>query len=234
MIDRKLFIRLVLPLVTVAVIGIFLIWPPRVEDLLYNFIIEIISILITVLFVDWRIKTHENEKWKQVDTLIKADFAAWSMKFIAETSMFLVRGGVTLPESGKFKSTEKPWGFALEYVSFDDVYSAVFDTDNEDRESYASSLQSMLEDVLNLYTRHSSRLSSTDIESILDLESSLRSTINQMKLIDDETTLLNLADGNSAKVDSVWTKQVENTVKSLHETISLAIQIFGKFFPVAK
>ena len=148
MIDRKLFVRLVLPLVIVAVIGVFLIWPPRAEDLLYNLIVEIVSILITVLFVDWRIKTHENEKWKQVDTLLKADFAAWSLKFIVETSVFLVSGGVSLPKSGKFKSTEKPWGFALEYISSDDVNSAVFDTDNDHRESFASSLQFMLEDLL--------------------------------------------------------------------------------------
>ncbi len=234
MIDRKLFVRLVLPLVAIGIIGILLIWPPRVEDLLYNFIVEIASILITVLFVDWRIKTHENEKWKQVDTLIKADFAAWSLKFIAETSMFLISGGVTLPESRKFKSTEKPWEFALEYISFDDLLAAVYDTDVQDRESFANSLQHMLEDLLSLYTRHSSRLSSTDIESILDLESSLRSTINKVKISDDETTLLNLADGDPAKVDSVWVKQVENTAKSLHETITLVIQIFGKFFPKSK
>ena len=148
--------------------------------------------------------------------------------------MFLVSGGVTLAELGVVKSTEKPWGFALDYVPLDDVHSAVLDTDYEDRVSLSNSLQSMLEDLMNLYTRHSSRLSSTDIESILDLESSLRATINKMKLIDDETILLNLANGNPEQVDSVWTMQVENTAKSIHETISLAIQIFGKFFPASK
>jgi len=234
MIDRKLFVGLVLPLVAIGIIGVLLIWPPRVEDLLYNFIVEIVSILITVLFVDWRIKTHENEKWKQVDTLIKADFAAWSLKFIAETSMFLVSGGVTLHESGNFKSTEKPWGFALEYISLDDVHAAVYDADDKDRESFANSLQLMLDDLLSLYTRHSSRLSSTDIESILGLESSLCSTINNVKIVDDEITLSNLATGDPAKIDLVWIKQVENTAKSLHETIILAIQIFGKFFPKSK
>ena len=76
MIDCELYKKLVLPLIFVALIGVFLIWPPRVEELLYNFIVEIVSIVITVLFVDWRIKTHESEKWKKVDTLIKADFAA--------------------------------------------------------------------------------------------------------------------------------------------------------------
>ena len=124
--------------------------------------------------------------------------------------------------------------YALEYISFDDVHAAIYDTDDEDRESFANSLQRMLEDLLSLYTRHSSRLSSTDIESILDLESSFRSTINKVKIIDDETTLLNLADSDPAKVDSVWIRQVENTAKSLHETITLIIQIFGKFFPKSK
>lgn len=234
MIDRKLIIRLVLPLVAIGAISIWLVWPPRIEDLLYNFIVEIASILITILFVDWRIKTHEEEKWKLADTLIKADFSAWSLKFIAETSMFLVSGGVALPESGKFKSTEKPWGFALEYVSLDEVCSAVYDTDDEDRDFFAKFLRNMLEDLLNLYARHSSRLSHTDIESILNLESSLRSTINQVKSVDDETTLLNLADGDSAKVESTWIKQVENTAKSLYETTTLAIQVFGEFFPKSK
>jgi len=79
MIDRKLFVKIVLPLIAVVIIGIFLIWPPRIDDLLYNLIVEIIGILITILFVEWRIESYEGEKWKQVDLLIKADFAAWVM-----------------------------------------------------------------------------------------------------------------------------------------------------------
>jgi len=234
MIDRKLLLRLVFPLVIIALIGIVLIWPPHLDDLINNLIVEIAGILITVLFVDWIIKTREHEKWEQVDVLIRADFAAWSPKFIAETTMFLSNGGVTLPESAKFKSPDKPWGFALEYVSFEDIHSALFDTDIDDRESFVTSLQQKLEDLLRLYARYSNRLSAEDIKAILELEGILRPLINEMSLIDDETVLLNLAEGDPARVDSVWTKHIENAANRLKEAITQSIQIFGEFFPLPK
>lgn len=216
------------------VVGFWLDWKGFAVNLLAGIVGVFIGFLIGIKILDRYLEAQKEQQWKQVDTLIKADFASLSLKFIAETTMFLASGGVTFPKSEKIKSAEKHWSFVLEGISFDDVHSAVLDTDNDDRESFVNSLQDMLENLLSLYTRHSSRFSSTDIETILELEGSLRSTINKMILVDDETALLNLADGNSTKVDLVWTNQVENTAKSLHETISLTIRFFGKFFPTAK
>jgi len=148
--------------------------------------------------------------------------------------MFLMSGGVAFPKSNKYKFAKKPWGFALEYVSFDDLHSAILDTDVDDRVSFANSLELLLKDLPIIYTRYSGRLSHTDIEAILDFEGKLRSLVKKIRLIDDETALSNLAGGDPEYVDSIWTKQVEKTADSLKETVEQSIKTFSKFFPTAK
>jgi hypothetical protein len=234
MIDRKLLYRLVIPLLSVAIIGIIFIWPPRWDDLVYNLIVEIISILITILFVDWLIKSRENEKWQQVDMLIRADFASWSLKFIAETTLFIQAGGVSLPKPSKTNSPNKKWGFALEYATFDNIHAAIFDTNLIDRESFLASLKDKINDLLALYSRYSNRLSAQEIELILEIEGTLRSLVTEMSFIDNDTDLSNLANGNTAGIDSLWIKHVEKTAEVLKEAITQSLELFGKFLPQSK
>jgi hypothetical protein len=88
MIDRRLLFRLVLPLIGLALLTVILAWPLKSVDILTNLLVEIIGILITVLYVDWILRSRENEKWKNADLLIRADYAGWAMRFIAEITFF--------------------------------------------------------------------------------------------------------------------------------------------------
>jgi hypothetical protein len=229
MFDRKLFVRLILPLVAIALIGIILIWPPNLVDLINNLVVEILGILITILFVDWIIKNREKEKWEKVDVLVKADFVAWTLRFIAETTVFIENSGVAIPQMTKLTSPDKPWALALEEISIEHIHSAIYDSDFDEREFYTASLEKGLENLLQLFVRYSNRLSAEDIKVILELEGALRPLIREMLLIDNDADLLNLSGGDSTQVDTIWLKHVEKATKNLKEVISQSLQIFGKF-----
>jgi hypothetical protein len=229
MIDRKLFVRLILPLIFITLVGIAWIWPPHPTDLINNLIVEILGILITILFVDWVIKNREKEKWEKVDVIVKSDFVAWSLRFILETTVFFENSGVAIPKTSNFKSPDKPWILPLGDISNDQILSAIYDSDLEEREFYATALEKGLDNLMQLFIRYSNRLSPEDIKEILELEGVLRSLIRELLLIDNEADLLNLSGGDSNKVDTIWIKYVERVAINLKEVISLTLKMYGKF-----
>jgi hypothetical protein len=226
MLDRRLLLRLVLPLVIVALVSTLLIWPPSPKDFLSNLIVEIAGILITVLFVDWLLHSREREKWEHTDTLIKANFAAWAIRFVAETTLFLAAGGWTPPESTKATSPDRPWSLVLEQAAIEDMHSALLNATPKHRKSFTQALQQWLQDLIQLHTRHAIRLSAEEASAVLELESALRS-------VQIELFLVELSDGDPARLEAIGTEGFQRASEALNDAVRKAIEVFGNFgFPM--
>jgi hypothetical protein len=233
MIDRKLLTRLVLPLVGLALVSMILIWPLNLIDVFTNLIIEIVGILITIGYVEWILTRLEKEKWEETDILIRADFAAYVVRFASELTLFLVKGGWNPPDPDAMKShpTGKLGALALEHISSEEIIDALVKMERKRRESFASQLDLKLEDLRQLYARYSYRLSAEYTKMILELEGSLMSFQTYLSLIDDETTLSNMANPETDDIDLLRSKQVKKNAASLQEVISYLIQVFDSVIP---
>jgi hypothetical protein len=227
MIDRKLLIALVLPLVILALVSTILVWPLKLVDVLTNLIVEIVGILITVIYVDWILRSREKEKWEQADSLIMADFAAYALRFVAESTLFLIDGGWHPPDVAKYDSPDKPWVLLVEHVSDEEIHTALVKVQPKNRESFASGLDQRLEDLLQLHARYSNRLSAEDTKLILELDGTLRSLQTELSLVDDETTLLDMANVSMKKVDLLRSEHMQRSAAKFHEAISYSIRMFG-------
>jgi len=233
MLERKLFFRLVLPLAIVALVSLALIWPPHLEDLLGNLVVEVASILITVLFVDWVLKNREAEQWRLADALIKADFAGTALRYIAESAIFLTESGWNAPEVAAPTSQTKPWSFVLEGITLAAIQASMSRATQEQMSTYKDGIRERLKDLATQHTRYSPRLSAGDTDSILQFETALHGLASELDLLTSESDLMDLLDDNAGikEVDELTRTHLNRASEHLHRAVSAALELFERGYP---
>jgi len=233
MLERKLLVRLVLPLTVLALVSIAVIRPPQLRDLLTNLVVEIAGILITVLFVDWILRNREKEKWQSADVQIRADFAALALRFLAESTLFLTDGGWQPPKVAKFAAQDKPWSLVLEHITPEEIHSAVTRSTQQEMATFAKGIQERIDDLIRQHARYSIRLSPEETDAILQLEGALRGLKTELSLLQDDSNLLDLADEED-DVQDLTARHTRRASEELQQAISHSIGVFGRAFPKSR
>jgi len=84
--SRSLILRLVLPLMLLSVILVGLARPVSVDDLALNLATDLITIVITVLYVDWAVRQHDKESWRTAEKYIASEAASVANTFIRDVA----------------------------------------------------------------------------------------------------------------------------------------------------
>lgn len=81
--NKTLVTRLIIPLLAVAVISFFLSRPFDRQATFINLMTDALAIIVTVFYVDWVIRMHEERKWNVAEKYIDAEFGKFAHGMIA-------------------------------------------------------------------------------------------------------------------------------------------------------
>ena len=70
--SRFLVLGLTAPLLTIAIFFLVLAWPFSTSDLLINVATDLATIVITIWYVDWALRRHEEQQWRSSSRYISA------------------------------------------------------------------------------------------------------------------------------------------------------------------
>lgn len=228
--DRRLIIWLVIPLSAVAVLSLILIWPPSAKELAAGLLLESVSILATVLYVDWVLREREVEKWKVSDILIKADFAGFSLKVIAELTFFLSEGRYKPPALDPNKRSGRPFEFNLEAATKSDIHLALQNMGSLKIFDFAELLEDKESALFELFGAYSSRLSAQETQLILELHGALGVLRNELSIVAEPALITGGSEETEAQILS---RHEQIAAEKLHELISLLVRTIGLPFPDA-
>jgi hypothetical protein len=84
--NRSLILRLILPLAILSAILICLARPASFDDVSLNLATDLITIIITVLYVNWVISQHDKARWSTAEKYIASEAAAVGNAFIRDVA----------------------------------------------------------------------------------------------------------------------------------------------------
>jgi hypothetical protein len=84
--NSSLILRLILPLVILSAILIRISAPVALKDIALNLATDLITIVVTVLYVDWVIRQHDRVKWSVAKKYIANEAAGIANSFIRDVS----------------------------------------------------------------------------------------------------------------------------------------------------
>lgn len=236
MLERRLFFTLVLILAILLILTLVFNWPPRLPDLLPNFTAELAGILVTLLLVDWILTRREAERWRMADVQIKADFASVALRFLARTTIFLTEAGWNAPEPEQPTDRTKPWSFVLEHITLAEVQSTVMRAGHDKMAAFAEGIHECLAELVQQHTRFSTRLSAGDTETILEFENRLKGLENELSLLGDDSSLIDLLDddASSQELEDLTSRHLQKVSAELHDAITHSLAVFARPFSTSK
>ena len=84
-----ILLRLVLPLSAVSVALLLLSSPVRPRDVMLNLSTDLITIIITVLYVDWVLRKHQEASWHDVHKHVSSEAGRAAHSFISSVATHL-------------------------------------------------------------------------------------------------------------------------------------------------
>ena len=87
--NRSLFLRLVLPLAMLSIILISVARPVSFGEVALNLATDLITIIVTVLYVNWVIGQHDKARWSTAEKHISSEAAALAHAFIRDVAVAL-------------------------------------------------------------------------------------------------------------------------------------------------
>jgi hypothetical protein len=83
---RSLILRLVLPLTVISLLLLVLVRPISTHEVAVNLATDLVTIVVTVLYVDWVIRQYDEERWARAEAYIAGEAATVGNSFIRDVS----------------------------------------------------------------------------------------------------------------------------------------------------
>ena len=174
---KSLWIRLVLPLVLLFAVTFTLsrIWPQ--EGIFINLSTEIIGIVVTVSYVSWILRWHEEQKWKSTDIRISN-----RLKILMNSILSSIRSGLgisfdvlqeRISNSLNLNDVHKEIITVSENVIYPMIPQRVRNLDTKGWKSLATQIVNSHNSTLTFFNAFHSRLSPDQIAILLDLQETL-------------------------------------------------------------
>lgn len=188
---RLLILGLSLPLLTLSALFLVLARPISTSDLLLNIATDFITLIITIWYVDWILKKHEDAKWKGTH------------KFITSLAGEIAHGAISTIAENCFLSKEifprkNP---PLHTRSLQDIQQEILENAKKlDRDNLIGHLDKLSvpqwqglfqsigkfpNEISTFLSQFGSRLSPSELESILSLRRSIKSATSTYSLFND-------------------------------------------------
>jgi len=84
--NRSLVIGLVIPLLILSVFFLYLSRPVSYQDVVLNLATDFITIIITVFYVDWVLRQHDEVAWSQAEHYIASEVSVIGNSFIRDVA----------------------------------------------------------------------------------------------------------------------------------------------------
>jgi len=105
--NRPILLRLVLPLAIVSIVSLAFVWPIDTEAALVNVATDALSIIVTVLYVDWVLRQHERIQWEEADKYASAEVGQFAHGFMSSVAEILGIEDQILPSPPDPKSARE-------------------------------------------------------------------------------------------------------------------------------
>lgn len=104
--NSSVILRLVLPLGLLSILFLVIASPDSPADLALNLATDLLTIIVTVLYVDWVVKEHEHAAWKGVEKYIAAEAGRAAHSFISDMAVGLDLEGQLFPSPAPSNAVE--------------------------------------------------------------------------------------------------------------------------------
>lgn len=174
---KSLWIRLVLPLILLFCITFILskLWPQ--EGIYINLSTEIVGIVVTVSYVAWVLRRHEEQKWKPTDIRI-----ANRLKILLNATLSSIRSGLGISvdilderilKAEDLSTVHKELILLSENIVYPRIPTLVRKLDEKEWKSLVNHITNIHNDTITFLNAFSSRLNPEQIAILLDLQEAL-------------------------------------------------------------
>lgn len=178
---KSLWSKLILPLALVAASLLALHYRWDSDGLLINLTTEVVGIVVTVAYVDWVIRRHEANRWHGTNTRIADRLKVYVNAVISGIRTGLGFGPDVMDQaevmSGDLERAHLEVLRVAEHVLEPASRARVAELDEEGWRRLANHLQSMWAEAERLLDRFPQRLEPRQVELLLDLQTTIISTL---------------------------------------------------------
>lgn len=182
---KSLWIRLVLPLgilsIATLLLSIYFQKPFDFSSLLINLSTDFFMIIVTVLYVDWVIRSSEEKQWESVQMQITSRIRAWIVDCVAflfsPIGLFESITGEPPPSTAELQA--QVWtDTARRLVEDRHFENKVKEISDEDWDQLIKNLQDVRKEAFRLLDVFGSKISPMQISYIMDIESDITWILN--------------------------------------------------------
>jgi len=186
-VDKRLFRKLVLPLVLLASVslGVHFLWD--IDGLLVNVATEVLGIVITVAYVDWVVRRHDTDIWQGTDARVRERVEIFVNGALSGVRSTLGFGSNTLLDialqTGDVGAAHQEVLRISEHVVEPQVLTRIAGLDPDGWKQLVRRLQSTAAAADSLMDRFGSRLSPQQIELLLDVQQQANSALTYYSIV---------------------------------------------------
>lgn len=175
---RSLWLKLVLPLALLSVASLVVHRTWHADGLFINLGTELLGIVITVAYVDWVLRSHEEHRWLGAERRISASIKVFANRLILGFRVVLGFGPDVMDEdaaiSADLERGHREMLRLAEHVLAPAARSRLEVLDQEGWKQLDSHLQHMWVEAERILDRFSHRLKPRQMELLLDIQDSLQ------------------------------------------------------------
>jgi hypothetical protein len=186
-VDKRLFRKLVLPLVLLALVslGAHFLWD--VDGLLVNIATEVLGIVITVAYVDWIVRRHDTDTWRGTDSRVRDRIEIFINGALSGVRSALGFGSdmlvdVTL-QAGDVGAAHREVLRISEHVVEPQALTRIAGMDAKGWKRLVRHLQNTAAAADSLLDRFDSRLRPKQIELLLDIQQQANSALTYYSIV---------------------------------------------------
>ena len=228
--NRRLFIQILLPLAvaTVVAIAVHLRWPA--DGFFLNLAAGFVGSLITVGYIDWILRRHDSERWKEADTRISA-----RLSYVATITITGIRTAFgygtevfdqRIMNIGDQTAMQSEVLRIAAHVVAPTAETRVAAMDQEQWKSFVTNLMHASAECGVILDRFGHRLAPRTVATLLDLQEALTAAQTYWRVFPDVAGVpVDQVPTGRTPPDELQAVWCEFTARDVRKAIALAIQL---------